>query len=432
VHIEATIEESISNLSKLEISEATRIVKLLGKSLATTEMIRFLTKALTGKVKSAGTSICPLGSYTKPTATKNGEKCQVSQHTEHIMPTRVWDLLEDKKQSYWNKVFGMCNWCMSVGLVSGHEGTYVRLASIMILAHVGSEAQLQISTDNFYQLLNDLKNTIRNSTKRCKLAHFNQITMYPASTEEFQRDFPEIFKRAYPEGDLQNAPSKSRLDSECLSLMANRMPSRTTHHTLKQKAPTVVKQKSCFGIQQVGGQLTLADPSSRPCFRSGTCEEPSLPGLFYFDTPGSMRPGGNLPALANGGNQPAFTYGDDRNGQPGLCHGSMHGQPGPPLGHGHSHGASGTHGQSSLPHGHDHSHDARGQSSPPPGHGHSHGAIATPSPQPPNEPSNAAKLGQVCAPKSVDDITKDVLAKLIKSKGGYKGRPTTQKHGSAI
>ena len=105
MHSQSRLEVTIAQFSaRLDAGQATEIVKLLHASAAPPTMKAILTRSVLVKVQSSsGTGalggVGPVMNGTmKKQRTSPWQKCNSA---EHLLPARVWDIIEDPKQLYW-------------------------------------------------------------------------------------------------------------------------------------------------------------------------------------------------------------------------------------------------------------------------------------------------------------------------------------------
>ena len=235
------------NSGPLEAGHSLEIVNLLRESVAPPAMKQTLTRSVLLKIPSCTLPLTP--GHTRSGRTSPWQKCTSA---EHLLPEKVWDVIEDPKQSYFTRLMTVAAWLLSVGLVHGDELSYVHMTNILWLAsQKGLDGEkMLINGQDTLRITNDLKKTVRQHVRKVKLPHYGIISHYPANPEEFWQQYPDIFRRAYPEGDAKNYPGASRIDASLLGQLNACSPMRNTHHTIAAKGhPTVSLQKK-RGISQ--------------------------------------------------------------------------------------------------------------------------------------------------------------------------------------
>ena len=216
----------------LDAGHSLDIVRLLRESVAPPAMKQTLTRSVVLKSSSCTLPLTP--GHTRSGRTSPWQKCTSA---EHLLPEKVWDVIEDAKQSYFTRLMTVAAWLLSVGLVHGDELSYVHMTNILWLASQKGidEEKLLIHGRDTLRITNDLKKTVRQHTRKVKLPHYGIISHYPANPEEFLQLYPDIFRRAYPEGDAKNYPGASRIDAGLLEQLNACAPMRNTHHMVEKK-----------------------------------------------------------------------------------------------------------------------------------------------------------------------------------------------------
>ena len=271
----------------LDAGHSLEIVKLLRESVAPPAMKQTLTRSVVLKSSSCTLPLTP--GHTRSGRTSPWQKCTSA---EHLLPEKVWDVIEDAKQSYFTRLMTVAAWLLSVGLVHGDELSYVHMTNILWLAsQKGLDGEkMLINGQDTLRITNDLKKTVRQHTRKVKLPHYGIISHYPANPEEFLQLYPDIFRRAYPEGDAKNYPGASRIDAGLLGQLNACSPMRNTHHTIDRKRfqhPSeghghLVKKRSILqGPQQKlylsnGTLMTLKENEEE-------VGEDQCPGLIIYD-----------------------------------------------------------------------------------------------------------------------------------------------------
>ena len=223
------------NSAPLDAGQSLEIVNLLRESVAPPAMKQMLTRSVLLKVTPGA---LPLSTGARGEGhTRRTSPWQKCTSAEHLLPERVWDVIEDPKQSYFTRLMSLAAWLLSVGLVHGDELSYVHMTNILWLASQKGidEERLLIHGRDTLKISNDLKKAVRQHTKKVKLPHYGMISHYPANPEEFLQQYPDIFRRAYPEGDAKNYPGASRIDAGLLGQLNACSPMRNTHHAIDRK-----------------------------------------------------------------------------------------------------------------------------------------------------------------------------------------------------
>ena len=216
----------------LDAGQSLEIVNLLRESVAPPAMKQMLTRSVLLKVTPGALPLTP--GHTRGGRTSPWQKCTSA---EHLLPEKVWDVIEDPKQLYFTRLMTLAAWLLSVGLVHGDELSYVHMTNILWLASQKGidEERLLIHGRDTLRISNDLKKAVRQHTKKVKLPHYGMISHYPANPEEFLQQYPDIFRRAYPEGDAKNYPGASRIDASLLGQLNASSPMRNSHHTINSQ-----------------------------------------------------------------------------------------------------------------------------------------------------------------------------------------------------
>ena len=217
----------------LDAGHSLEIVRLLRESVAPPAMKQTLTRSVVLKSSSCTLPLTPVHTRSGRT-TSPWQKCTSA---EHLLPEKVWDVIEDPKQSYFTRVMTLAAWLLSVGLVHGDELSYVHMTNILWLASQKGldDERLLVHGRDTLRITHDLKRTVRQHTKKVKLPHYGIISHYPANPEEFLQLYPDIFRRAYPEGDAKNYPGASRIDASLLGQLNANSPMRNSHHTINSQ-----------------------------------------------------------------------------------------------------------------------------------------------------------------------------------------------------
>ena len=146
----------------LDAGHSLEIVKLLRESVAPPAMKQTLTRSVVLKSSSCTLPLTPVHTRSGRT-TSPWQKCTSA---EHLLPERVWDVIEDARQSYFTRLMAVAAWLLSVGLVHGDELSYVHMTNILWLAsQKGLDGEkMLINGQDTLRITNDLK-------KNCATTH---------------------------------------------------------------------------------------------------------------------------------------------------------------------------------------------------------------------------------------------------------------------
>ena len=139
----------------LDAGHSLEIVKLLRESVAPPAMKQTLTRSVVLKSSSCTLPLTPVHTRSGRT-TSPWQKCTSA---EHLLPEKVWDVIEDAKQSYFTRLMTVAAWLLSVGLVHGDELSYVHMTNILWLASQKGldDERLLVHGRDTLRISNDLK-----------------------------------------------------------------------------------------------------------------------------------------------------------------------------------------------------------------------------------------------------------------------------------
>ena len=165
-------EACAESLSRLELMVAhnsgpwdaghsLEIVNLLRESVIPPAMKQTLTRSVVLKSSSCTLPLTPVHTRSGRT-TSPWQKCTSA---EHLLPERVWDVIEDARQSYFTRLMAVAAWLLSVGLVHGDELSYVHMTNILWLAsQKGLDGEkMLINGQDTLRITNDLKKLCDNT-----------------------------------------------------------------------------------------------------------------------------------------------------------------------------------------------------------------------------------------------------------------------------
>jgi len=172
----------------------------------------------------------------------------------------------------------------NLGLVYATEPTYGHIAITisMALTHQPGHDIVANRLD-IYVLNDDLKKEVRLIRDKCKLPHYGEILTYPSSVDDLKAEHPEIYQKAFPDGDPNKAPMPCPLSELGMIQLEAVTPLRNTHSSMRQTA-------SCL-------------PSKRQKLLENRIQDVDLPG-FRLCTPQGrrevQRPGADFKPFGGG------------------------------------------------------------------------------------------------------------------------------------
>jgi hypothetical protein len=152
----------------------------------------------------------------------------------------------------------------NLGLVFANEPTYCSIGCTVAMARVlkaGEAAGNNYDINMIYSFTEALKRFIRVDRDRIRLPHYGQIITFPDDPAALKAQWPQIYKRAFGEGD----PAKSIIDPIVLSRVCEAVPCRSTHRALNMTTKKFL-QSALEG-----------------CAARRSPAEPELPGLKIYN-----------------------------------------------------------------------------------------------------------------------------------------------------
>jgi hypothetical protein len=175
----------------------------------------------------------------------------------------------------------------NLGLVFANEPTYCSIGCSVALARMLKTDQKQhYDINRIYAFTEELKGFIRLDREKLRLPHYGLIQVYSNDPGSLKARWPEIYQRAFAEGD----PVKSMIDQHLLDQLCDAVPCRTSHRALNMHSKRMIQ--SCI--------MNVGDAPQPPA-------EAQIPGLRILGRGGGVAPSmmygatpaGRLPALAN-------------------------------------------------------------------------------------------------------------------------------------
>ena len=131
-----------------------------------------------------------------------------------------------------------------MGLVFPNEPTLVTAVSMNLLAKAKVQAPGSTCFDAFnyshmedaYDILSQIKNIVHNIRSRGKLPHHGAVVAFPSTVQEFRQQYPEMYARAYGEGDPQVSELAIGFET-MVTLLRARLPARSSHQAISVHIP---------------------------------------------------------------------------------------------------------------------------------------------------------------------------------------------------
>ena len=87
-----------------------------------------------------------------------------------------------------------------------------------------------VANEDAHAVLKDLKQMLKQERKRFLLDHHGRVDVYPPTTQEFQEQWPDVCKAAYPDGVPE--PGLVPFSEISLDQVRARLPARSTHTSI--------------------------------------------------------------------------------------------------------------------------------------------------------------------------------------------------------
>ena len=264
--------------TQIQVQTCTDIIRLLMGSPFLGAQRSEISKAVNSRKAGQSTIVDTLR------RTDGKHKPQSCMHYHKLLTKEMWDKMLSGTCTRGAILDMHVQHMKNLGLVYATEPTYGHIAITISMALTHNSGHDVVANRlDIYVLNDELKKEIRLIRDKCKLPHYGEILTYPSSVGDLKAEHPEIYQKAFPDGDPNKAPEPCPLSELGMIQLEAVTPLRNTHSSMRQT-------ESCL-------------PSKRQKLLENRIQDVDLPG-FRLCTPQGrrevQRPGADFKPFGGG------------------------------------------------------------------------------------------------------------------------------------
>lgn len=186
------INEHLARSAKLGCKEATEIITIIRQSPFTSQQRTTINKVVHMKVNED----------TDTTGAKAKQNMQSCLYLHRYLDTPDSQFIGNLSNAFNARIDYLARFLVCrLGCSNPNEVTVAHAAAMLISSGcTNPEDALQISSEDAFAILRDMKAAIKAARSSSRMPHWGSVLVYPPSCKELEAHYPDVFSACYPSG----------------------------------------------------------------------------------------------------------------------------------------------------------------------------------------------------------------------------------------